>query len=182
MPPSDEALVAQALSLGSTDAFDTLVRRHQRRIHHLLLRFTRDAPLAEELCQETFLRAWRKLHTFRGSGAFGAWLARLAYTEFLQHRRRQASRVQTQSLDDPEHPLEPGATNAGTDASEAPDLERLLAVVSEPEREVLLLSYAAGLSATEIADMLNTNPGTVKSQIHRAKEKIRRHFAIETAS
>lgn len=179
---SDEALVARAVSLEDASAFEALMRRHQQRVHYLLLRFTRDRSVAEELCQETFLRAWRKLATFQASGPFHAWLARLAYNVFLQYRRRPASRMPTSSLDDPHWTAPDDAlTVAGSDA-ELPDLERLLGAVSPAERELLVLSYAGGLSATEIADMLNTSPGTVKSQIHRAKDKIRRQFAIEAAS
>jgi RNA polymerase sigma-70 factor, ECF subfamily len=173
--PSDEALAVQAAALGDSDAFELLMRRHERRIHYLLLRFTRDPALAEDLCQETFLRAWRKLSTFQGSGSFAGWLARLAHNVFLADRR--LARTGREAVtDDPDRDAPSAASVTGND--EAPDLDRLLAVVSPQERRLLTLSYAAGLSATEIGAMLGESPGTVKSQIHRAKQKIRHHFAI----
>jgi RNA polymerase sigma-70 factor (ECF subfamily) len=178
---SDETLAIQASALSDEAAYETLVRRHERRVASMLRRFTRDSAVAEELCQETFLRAWRKLSTFQGQGSFGAWLAAVAYNVFLQHRRRHADRDRvTTSLDDPQTGpgLADGASANGADTGSA-ELERLLAVVSEDERIVLTLSYAAGLSATDIGAMLGLAPGTVKSQIHRAKDKIRRAFDIE---
>jgi RNA polymerase sigma-70 factor (ECF subfamily) len=181
VPPSDELLVAQAVALGDVVAFETLMRRHQQRIFYLHKRFTRNAALAEELCQETFLRAWRKLGSFAGRGAFAGWLSRLAYNVFLQHRRRNPHDAVTRSLEEPQtaaSAAEALATPAS--AGEEPDLDRLLAVVTPQEQQLLILTYAAGLSATEIGDMLDTSPGTVKSQIHRAKQKIRQHFHLES--
>lgn len=171
---SDESLVAQAVGLGDTAAFEALVRRHQQRIFYLHRRFTRDPALAEELCQETFLRAWQKLDTFEGRGAFGGWLARLAYHVFLRHRRRNPHDAETASLE--QMPDQPAAA-AGN--GHEPDLDRLLSVVGADEQRLLILTYAGGLSASEIGEMLGTSPGTIKSQIHRAKQKIRRHFHIE---
>lgn len=177
----DEALALQAAALSDDAAYETLVRRHERRTLSMLRRFTRDPALAEELCQETFLRAWLKLASFQGQGSFGAWLAAVAYNVFLQHRRRHAGRDRiTDSLDDPRAGTELADRQSanGADSGSA-ELDRLLAVVSEDERIVLTLSYAAGLSATDIGAMLGLAPGTVKSQIHRAKDKIRRAFDIE---
>ncbi len=156
------------------------MRRHERRIFYLHRRFTGNAAVAEELCQETFLRAWQKLATFEGRGAFGGWLTRLAYNVFLQYRRRQGVHDEAEPLDgagDDRGGRTP--LSALGSAGDERDLERLLAVVTAEEQRLLVLSYAGGLSASEIGDMLGTSPGTVKSRIHRAKEKIRRHFHIE---
>lgn len=178
-PPGDddETLVARVVAMGDDKAYETLVRRYQQRIFYLLWRFTRNRWVAEELCQETFLRAWRKLDSFAGHGSFAGWLTRLAYNEFLQHRRRR--QITGDSLDDPRIKAAAEAALAVPESTAAADLERLLAVVSPEEQNLLILSYAGGLSATEIADMMESSPGTVKSKIHRAKEKIRRHFHIE---
>lgn len=178
---TDEVLALQAATLSDDAAYETLVRRHARRTLSMLRRFTRDPALAEELCQETFLRAWQKLPSFQGQGSFGGWLAAVAYNVFLQHRRRHAARDRiTDSLDGPDAGagLADRQSSNGADTGAA-ELDRLLAVVSEDERVVLTLSYGAGLSATEIGAMLGVAPGTVKSQIHRAKDKIRRAFDIE---
>ncbi len=181
MQPSDETLAAQAAKLGDSDAFETLMRRHEKRIFHLLQRLTRDRAIAEELCQDTFLRAWRKLGSFEGRGAFAGWLSKLAYNVFLQHVRRRPRPAR--SLDDPQQAGAADTALVGPGmALESPDLDRLLAAVAPPERDLLILTYAAGLSASEIAAMLGTSTGTVKSQIHWAKEKIRRRFNIEAGN
>ncbi len=176
---SDETLVARAVSLADDEAFEALMRRHQQRIHHLLLRFSRDRTVAEDLCQDTFLQAWHKLSSYQGRGSFAGWLAKVAYNVFLQHRRRNRHHPEL-SLDEPR--VATGGDQALTSPPpvvEAPDLERLLAVVSPDERTLLTLSYGAGLSAREIGEMVGSSAGTVKSQIHRAKQKIRRYFHIE---
>ncbi|MEZ5559226.1 MAG: sigma-70 family RNA polymerase sigma factor [Pseudomonadales bacterium] len=177
MQESDEALVSRVLALDDRDAFATLVKRHQQRIYYLLRRFARDPALAEDLCQNTFLRAWERLASFSGSGRFAAWLGKLAYNEFLQHlrQRRRSPEADPLSLDDPSVPpaLAPGESGASA------DLERLLAVLRPDEQHLLLLSYAHGLTIAEIAEVVDQPPGTIKSQIHRAKQKIREHFAIE---
>lgn len=182
LEPSDDTLVAQVVALGDDAAFETLMRRHERRVQYLLRRFTRDSALAEELCQETFLRAWRKLATFQGRGSFGGWLNRLAYNVFLQHRRRHAAAAQTDSLDNLSgERAADAALLAPPVSSGIVDLDRLLAVIPPGDRELLTLTYAAGLSASEIGSILGIPAGTIKSQIHRAKQKIRTHFDIEKA-
>lgn len=178
--PGDEALVAQVLALGDDEAFAVLMRRHERQVYHLLLRLSRDHTAAEDLCQETFLRAWSKLELFEGRGSFPGWLCRIAYHLFLESRRRQPPEHALESLDAPgqSHQAQ-GALSTVDQGDLQTDLDRLLAAVSDDERTLLVLSYAGGLSATEIAALLDRSPGTVKSQIHRAKDRIREKFAIE---
>jgi RNA polymerase sigma-70 factor (ECF subfamily) len=175
MELSDETLVQQAVGLEDLRAFETLVRRHQSRILLLMRQLSRDHALAEDLCQETFLRAWRKLSTFSNKGSFGGWLAKLGYNVFLQHLRRGNKERNTISSTEIAETL-PAPSSGFSD--ELPDLQRLLGVVSPEERVVLVLNYAHGLSNSEIAGILDVPVGTVKSQVHRAKEKIRSHFRI----
>jgi len=182
MELSDETLVQQAVTLDDRRAFEILVQRHQPRILLLLTRFSRDRSLAEDLCQETFLRAWRKLATYDHRGRFAGWLAKLAYNVFLTHLRRNRKRNEL------ERPESAGSVAQATaaeleasvsDNTELADLDRLLAVVSHEEQIVLVLNYAHGLSNSEIATVLDRREGTIKSQIHRAKQKIREHFNLE---
>ena len=102
MELSDEALVQQAIGLNDLGAFEQLVRRHQPRILMLQRRFSGDRTLAEDLSQETFLRAWRKLDSFRGTCRFSAWLAKLAYNVLLQHIRKSGGHQRDVSIDDRE--------------------------------------------------------------------------------
>ncbi|MCB1684890.1 MAG: sigma-70 family RNA polymerase sigma factor [Pseudomonadales bacterium] len=178
--PGDESLVAAVLALGDGAAFAVLMRRHQRQIYHLLLRLCRNHAAAEDLCQETFLRAWSKLEHYEGRGSFAGWLSRIAYNLFLQHLRRWPPEKAMESLDvSAASSQAAGALTTPDHGDLLPELDRLLGAVSDEERTLLVLSYAGGLSATEIAAMLDRAPGTVKSQIHRAIEKIREKFAIE---
>ena len=176
MELSDEALVQQAIGLNDLGAFEQLVRRHQPRILMLQRRFSGDRALAEDLSQETFLCAWRKLDSFRGTGRFSAWLAKLAYNVFLQHVRNTGGRQQDISIDD-QATAELAMPQPGN-IDELADLPRLLSVLSYEEQLVIVLNYGHGLSNAEISQVLGIAPGTVKSQIHRAKDKIRQRFNI----
>ena len=175
MELSDEALVQQAVALNDAKAFEQLMRRHQRRIVLLQQRFCRDRSLAEDLCQETFLQAWRKLASFDNRGRFAGWLAKLAYNVFLQNLRKNKKR---NAHETPESPTSEAVATTPSPAAML-DLETMLAVVSEDEQVVLILNYAHGLSNSEIAEVLDTPEGTIKSQIHRAKQKIRDHFDLD---
>ena len=158
-------------------AFGELVRRHQSQVRNFLRKLARDDTLADDLAQDCFLHAWDKIHTYSGSGTFIGWLLKVAYTTFLQSKRKskryqeiveQAGNEQVQ------------ATVHNPSASEdALDLDRLLGALNEQERVIMIFSYACGLSHREISEATDMPAGTVKSIIHRAKEKIRTQFEIE---
>ncbi|MCH6573541.1 MAG: sigma-70 family RNA polymerase sigma factor, partial [Proteobacteria bacterium] len=84
----DHELVAQVLAQQDSAAFGELVRRHQSQVRNFLRKLTRDFVLADDLAQDAFLHAWDKLHTFRGQGTFIGWLLKVAYTTFLQSKRK----------------------------------------------------------------------------------------------
>ena len=170
MKPSDEVLIRQAVALSDAEAFGELVRRHQSRILLLQRRLTGERALAEDLAQETFLRAWQKLSSYRGSGSFAGWLARVSYNVFLQHIRR--NRHQRQEI--PLGEFEPPADT--TDGADLADLERLLGVLEVEDQAIMVLNYAYGLSNTEVAEVVGMPVGTVKARIHRAKVKIREYL------
>ena len=140
-----------------------------------LLRLCRDSATADDLAQDCFLHAWEKLASFRGDGAFAGWLMRIAWTTFLQSKRRsdRYREVVTQVG------REDGAAAIVDSADETADLDKLLAVLTEDERAVMILSYALGMSHREISETVNNPVGTVKSIIHRSKVKIRHNFELE---
>lgn len=172
--PDDNELVARVRAGGNNDAFGELVRRHQSQVRIFLLRLCRDGSRADDLAQDCFLHAWQKLDSFRGDGAFGGWLLRIAWTTFLQSKRSGdryreiMTEVADQSPD--EHHTRP--------VEDVSDLDRLLAVLDEDERAIMILSYALGMSHAEISKTADLPVGTVKSIIHRAKLKIRQDFEI----
>jgi RNA polymerase sigma-70 factor (ECF subfamily) len=153
------------------------VRRHQSQVRTFLRRLTRDPELADDLSQDAFVHAWDRLHTYSGSGTFIGWLLKVAYTTFLQAKRK--STRYTEILQAIRHTTDTETATRARMSEEIGDLDKLLAVLTEEERAVMILSYACGLSHREIGDAANLPVGTVKSIIFRGKEKIRESFDIE---
>ena len=157
-----------------SQAFGELVRRHQSQVRNFLRKLTRDYVLADDLAQDAFLQAWGKLHTYSGRGSFVGWMLKVAYTTFLQSKRR--SNRYGEILEEMGHE----SRGEGIEVShEVSDLDRFLAVLTEEERAVMILSYACGLSHREIGEAASLPVGTVKSIIFRGKEKIRESFDIK---
>jgi RNA polymerase sigma-70 factor (ECF subfamily) len=129
-----------------------------------LRRLTRgDHALADDLAQETFLEAWRKLIQYRGEGSFGGWLTRIAWSRFLMEARKRKPEL----LEDlPEQGVE-------TSPDVKLDLESAMRRISANERAALTLCYALGHSNEEAAEILDMPLGTVKSQVLRGREKLR---------
>ena len=180
MHASDEDLVARAVTARDQAAFSELVRRHQSRVRSWLRQLTRNSATADDIAQDTFIKAWDKLHTFGGQGRFAAWLMKIAYTEFLMtHRKakgelRLAAAVAAESTGPPVH-------DPSGEQNVAADLERLLGALGEEEQIVMVLCYAQGLSHGEASEITGMPIGTIKSHIHRGKEKIRLRFFPEEA-
>ena len=171
MAESDETLVSRTVRLKDATAYAELVRRYEQKILLLQQRLTGERALAEDLSQETFLRAWQKLNTFNASGSFGGWLASVAYNVFRAHWRKHKRQSDQVALDD----LELSAP--ATDETGSADLDRLLAMLPRQDQVILTLCYAYGLSNTEVGQVLDMPAGTVKARIHRAKAKIRTNIA-----
>jgi RNA polymerase sigma-70 factor (ECF subfamily) len=158
-------------------AYGELIRRHQSQVRNFLRRLTTDPVEADDLAQEAFLHAWEKLATYTGRGTFIGWLLKVAYTTFLQSKRK--TKRYAEVLDEAGHVADLESRSYTRDSEEVSDLDKLLAVLSEDERAIMVLSYACGLSHREIGDATGQPIGTVKSIIYRAKEKIRTSFDIK---
>jgi RNA polymerase sigma-70 factor (ECF subfamily) len=177
MDGEDQYLVARAVSAQDTAAFGELIRRHQSQVRNFLRKLTREPAAADDLAQDCFLHAWNKLQTFTGRGSFIGWLLKIAYTTFLQSKRR--ARRYAQVLDDAAYVAETESRSYTQGLDEAPDIDKLLAVLTVEERAIVVMSYACGLSHREISDATGQPTGTVKSVIFRSKEKIRTSFDIK---
>jgi len=173
----DHQLVARAVSNQDTAAFGELVRRHQSQVRNFLRRLTGDIATADDLSQDCFMHAWDKLQTFSGRGSFIGWLLKVAYTTFLQSKRK--SKRYAEILEQVGHVTEAESRSYAVGSDEAPDLDKFLAVLSDEERAIMVMSYACGLSHREISDAISIPVGTVKSVIFRGKEKIRTSFDIK---
>jgi RNA polymerase sigma-70 factor (ECF subfamily) len=154
-------------------AFGELVARHQPAVRGLLRRLTGgDGAQADDLAQETFLRAYQGLRGYRGGAKFSSWLYRIACNAFFSQDR--GSRLA---------PPEPPALEAGASGVDVPDtllerydLERALASLKPRERAALVLTYANELTHEEAAVILDCPLGTLKTHVARAKEKLRRQL------
>jgi RNA polymerase sigma-70 factor, ECF subfamily len=177
-PAAEFDLIRQARN-GSETAFRDLVVRHQDRIFRLAHRFTKDSQEAEDIAQETFLKAYRRLHTFRFSSSFYTWLYRIGLNtanDFLEKRARAPLSLS----EDPEAHASSG-TRAREDAPERAALRlelrevtrRVLASLPEKHRSILLLREYEGLGYDEIAAVLDCPLGTVESRLFRARARFR---------
>ena len=161
-------------------AFAQLVRAHQATVRALLRRLCRgDTAPADEMAQETFLRAWQALPGFRGESRFRTWLFRLAYNVFLQHARRGSERLRrsTETLDPDAVDAGPAGASLSHTVALALDLERALARLTSAEREAIICCGLGDLSHTEAALVLGWPLGTVKTNVQRGKAKLRELLA-----
>lgn len=187
-PPKDtdsDVLLVQRAVAGDQHAYGLLVVKYQRRIQRLIGRMVRDVDLVEDIAQETFIRAYRALHQFRGDAQFYTWLYRIAINtakKFLGDLQRDrmvfgndfkldsekdetySPRNEPTSLETPESVLAAKEIAAAVNAA--------LAALPEDLRQALTLREIEGLNYEEIADMMNCPIGTVRSRIFRAREAV----------
>jgi RNA polymerase sigma-70 factor (ECF subfamily) len=172
---AEELALVERCRKGDLAAFETIYRTHSGRLYSVACRMLGNPADAEDLLQDIFLAAHRKLDSFRGESALGTWLFRLATNLCLDHLRSRAARAgqMTGTLDD-----EPGLADAGSrrfaDRTVAKmDLERALAQLPEGCRTAFVLHDVEGLEHKEVADMLGIAEGTSKSQVHKARLRLR---------
>src|SRR5882724_12741924 len=176
-------LVARAQA-GDGQAFATLFEQHKKRVYSLCLLMTGDIADAEDLTQDAFIQVFRKLGTFRGDSAFSTWLYRVAVnTVLMSLRRRKPKQV---SLDEPvciDHSMVPRDFGRNDpELSGTVDRIALIRAIKElPEgyRRIFILHEVEGYQHHEIAAMLRCSVGNSKSQLHKAKLKIRELLMLE---
>jgi len=170
---TDGDLIARVLVDDDQHAFGELVRRHQSSVRGLLRQLTRtDVALADDLAQNTFLRAYKNIRSFRGESRFSTWLYRIAYNCFREDARRRKELVgideeQLQAQRDPQV-ADPGLRH---------DLMHALSLLPLNERSAVLLCCQNGLSHEEAARVLDIPLGTVKTNVLRGREKLKRTLA-----
>lgn len=161
----------QRAKAGDADAFRILYEGHVGRIYALCLRLAGDPAKAEELVQDTFVRAWEKLPGFRGESAFGTWLFRIAVNVGLSDRRTTGRREARVGLTaDPEAIPAPGRVS---DPGDRLDLEEAIAGLPPKARAIFLLYDVEGYQHAEIAEMTGIAEGTSKTQLFRARRLLR---------
>ena len=161
-----------ACQRGDREAFDRLVQRYQREVYRLCYRYLGQHEDANDLAQEVFLRAWRSIGRFRGDSAFSTWLYRIAVNACLNHRALK--RVPTQDL--PEALPDPsrGAEARAQDEDVARRVRGAIARLPEKQRATLVLKIYHELSHEEVANVLGSSVGTVKSNLFHALGNLKR--------
>ena len=179
-PDMTEKEAIRQAQTGDAAAFEYLYRCHNRRVYSLCLRMIGNTAEAEELTQEAFLQVFRKIHTFRGESAFSTWLHRLSVNTVLMRLRKKTVTVM---------PLEDSSTGDEFDEQKreygAPDpmlagsidrmhLERVIAQLPPGYKQAFVLHDVQGYEHHEIAAMLGSSIGNSKSQLHKARVRLRK--------
>ncbi len=188
LEPSDDSLI-EAVRSGELAAFNALVERYQRIVYAVALRLLRDRYLAEDITQETFLRAYTSLDDYRG-GSFRAWLLRIAHNRALDvlraMQRRPATSLDLTGVDHavrwsvepvPASPVEHAARDELRRR-----LEAALAMLPDDQRVTVVLSDVEGFSYEEIAAITGVSLGTVKSRLSRGRARLRALLAADESS
>ena len=171
MTESDAELVARVVAADDRSAFELLVRRHQSPLRNFLRRLTHnDGARADDLAQETFIKAYRGIHSYKGTAKFSTWLYRVAYNVFLNDQRARFPATEFNETQDA--PSADGAERAGQEM----DVERALQMLSVRQRVVFDLHYKKGMTHDEVASALELPLGTVKSDLVRGRERLRTYF------
>jgi len=177
----NEAQAIERAQAGDPEVFEDLYRQHNRRVYALCLRMVKDTTEAEDLTQEAFLLVFRKLHTFRGESAFSTWLHRLTVNLVLMRLRKKSLPVV--SIEAPSDPDDETTVPSSLELG-APDLvlegaidriilQRCIAHLPVGFRKVFVLHDIRGYRHREIANLLGHSVGASKSQLHKARRRLR---------
>jgi RNA polymerase sigma-70 factor (ECF subfamily) len=168
-----EAELIERCRLREPGAFEQLYREHAVRVYNLACRLSGSLTEGEDLAQEVFVQVYRKLDSFRGDAALGTWIYRLATNLCLDHlRRRRVPGRENEPLDDTVNT----AASTPPIAADSMDLERAIARLSPGYRAAFVLHDVEGFNHHEIAAILGIAEGTSKSQVHKARLKLREYL------
>jgi RNA polymerase sigma-70 factor (ECF subfamily) len=178
---SSESELVAACARGTTEAFDILVARHQRQIYQLCYRFVGNHEDASDLSQETFLRAYRGVRSFRGQSSVGTWLYRIAVNVCLT--RAAVRRPSTEPLDARQH-VDTRSESPADKILRGEQADRVRAAIGglpPKQRAALILRVYQELSHNEIADLMGSSVGTVKANVFHALQNLKRILGREVS-
>ena len=178
---SADVQLARRCQSGDATAFEELYRQHAGRLYNLVFRMAGTPQEADDLLQDVFLHAHRKLASFRGESSLGTWLYRLCMNHCLDHLRGRQSKMgrATDSLDEEGTPEVAAPGPAIPSAISRMDLERSIARLPEGCRAAFLLHDVEGFDHREVGRILGVSEGTSKSQVHKARMKLRAMLSSE---
>lgn len=181
-PVSDYALTRRA-SEGDMQAFEEIYRRHNRRVYSICLRMTQSVEESEDLAQETFIQLFRKVGSFRGDSTFTTWLHRLTVNQVLMHFRKRKVRDEriTEDGETPEQTVPGTEDPARMPVVDQIALDKAISQLPPGYRAVFTLHDVEGYEHGEISRMLGCSIGTSKSQLHKARMKLRRLLMRQSA-
>ena len=161
-----ERMWVQALLKGDKAAGEWFVREHYPRIYRLLYHLTRNADVAQDLTQQTFVKAWQAVASFRNHSLISTWLYRIAWNEFLHWQRDTKETTSLSAIEWlPDTPQ--------SDTLLSMDIAKALSQLTEELRGVFLLYYVQDLGVSEIAEVIGIPSGTVKSRLFTARQRLR---------
>jgi RNA polymerase sigma-70 factor (ECF subfamily) len=176
-PKDSDFALARAAASGAITAVGELYARHSRRVYSLCLRMTRNTADAEDLTQEVFIQLQRKINSFRGESQFITWLHRLTVNHVLMHLRRAAFRKEKTAAEDIEAVILKAQKRKYSARQQVLDkiaLDAALAQLPPGCRMIFILFVVEGYKHEEIAKLLGCSTGNSKSQLHKARMKLRR--------
>ncbi len=170
-PVKDEGMIR-----GDLLPFEELFKLHHRKVYAVCLRMIGNTAEAEDLTQEVFVQVFRKLATFRGESAFTTWLHRLTVNQVLMYFRKRRSRREqlTEDGELPERPIQGRKLLTGSAILDRLALDEAIVKLAPGYRAIFVLHDIEGLQHLEIANILGCSVGTSKSQLHKARMKMRR--------
>jgi RNA polymerase sigma-70 factor (ECF subfamily) len=171
--PNNELELIQMAKNGDTNVFKRLFDTNVSRIYSFCLRMSMNRELAEEITQDVFVKAWEKLHTFRGESKFTSWLHSIAVNEFLMRKRSEKRFFQRFTTTDDIYQFDRGTNGSESHYHSSIDLEKAISGLPEQAKAVFILHDVHGYQHKEIADMMNIEIGTTKAHLHRARKLLR---------
>lgn len=161
-------LISRCVLADDRRAFGTLVEAYQPRLRRFFMNLTLgDESLSDDLSQDTFVKAYIELRSFRGMSRFGTWLYRIGYNEFYNYKRSQHPTTGIDNIAEP-----PLSTSMSDSSDAAMDVKAAMAQLSEIERTVVTLFYIDDLPLKHIATITSMKESTLRSHLHRAREKM----------
>ena len=168
--------LTQAAAAGDMGAFEEVYQRHHRRVYSICLRMLQNAHEAEDLTQDVFIQLYRKIGSFRGDSAFTTWLHRMTVNQVLMHFRKRNVKFE-KTTEEGETPDQIVAGTANPNKMPIVDkiaLENAIDQLPEGYKNVFVLHDVEGFEHEEVARILGCSVGTSKSQLHKARLKLRK--------
>ncbi|MCC7495127.1 MAG: sigma-70 family RNA polymerase sigma factor [Fimbriimonadaceae bacterium] len=190
LPEPHEARLIDRCRRGDREAFNELIERYQAKVYNLAYRLLGDADEAWDVSQEAFLRIWRGIQKFHGGSALTTWVYRIVHNLCLDEMKKKRRRPQIVEASETEDGTTEALLDRLPDHSEAPEgqylsaekaaaVRRAIARLKPHHRDVLVLYDLEGFSYNEIAEVLRTNVGTIKSRLNRARLQLARELEDE---